>query len=229
MNYFAHGMAYLDQPFFLAGTAVPDWLNVADRKIRLRRDDVLPWADGSDTPAAQFAAGILQHLDDDEWFHATKGFEQTTQRMSRSFREHLASTHKNPRSAFLGHISTELLLDGVLIAQNPSRLETYYAALATVEPRWIEDTVSQFAKRTVSSLAWFVEQFLRSRFLFDYLYAAKLLYRLNQVVRRIKLRPLPESTTNVLDGGRAIVERHLSDLLPRELSPIIPQLKAELP
>lgn len=229
MNYFTHGMAYIDQPFFLAGTAVPDWLNVADRKTRIRRDDVLPWADESQSPSAQFAAGILKHLDDDEWFHATTGFEQTTKQLTQSFRQHLAPTHENPRSAFLGHISTELLLDGVLIAQDPPRLAAYYDSLSTIKPSWIEETVAQITGRTVSSLAWFVEQFLRSRFLFDYLHAPKLLYRLNQVVRRIKLRPLPISTTNVLASGRAIVESRLPDLLPSELSPIIPQLKDDTP
>ena len=36
MNYFAHGYAFLDDPYFLAGTAVPDWLSVIDRRMRAR-------------------------------------------------------------------------------------------------------------------------------------------------------------------------------------------------
>ena len=68
-------------------------------------------------------------------------------------------------------------------------------SLAAVKPAWIEEAVAQIAGRKPASLAWFVERFLESRFLFDYLEAPKLLFRLNQVVRRIKLRPLPDSTT----------------------------------
>ena len=37
MNFFSHGFRYLDQPYLLAGTAVPDWLSYVDRKIRARR------------------------------------------------------------------------------------------------------------------------------------------------------------------------------------------------
>ena len=36
MNYFAHGRHFIDQPYLLAGTAVPDWLNVVDRSVRAR-------------------------------------------------------------------------------------------------------------------------------------------------------------------------------------------------
>jgi hypothetical protein len=229
MNYFAHGMTFIDQPYFLAGTAVPDWLNVVDRMIRVRREQLLPWADGSGSPTAQFAAGILKHLEDDEWFHKTKGFEQATREMAQSFRSHLENVQHNPRAAFLGHITTELLLDGVLIANDPRRLESYYTSLATIRPSWIEQTVSQITGRAVPSLARFCERFLDSRFLFDYLEAPKLLFRLNQVVGRIKLRPLPESTTTVITQGRRIVEQNLPDLLPADLFPFIQQLEENLP
>jgi hypothetical protein len=36
VNYFAHGRRFIDDPYFLAGTAVPDWLNVVDRQVRVR-------------------------------------------------------------------------------------------------------------------------------------------------------------------------------------------------
>ncbi len=223
MNYFAHGMAFVDEPYFLSGTAVPDWLNAADRKTRLRREQVLPWADGSGSPTDRFAAGILRHLEDDDWFHATPAFEHVAGELKNRFREHLKKTNENPRAAFLGHIAAELLLDGVLIAKNPQRLPDYYTALGAVKPAWIAETVARIAGREPASLAWFVERFLEARFLFDYLEAPKLLFRLNQVVRRIKLRPLPLSTAQVIAGGWTVVERHLPDLLPADWISFIPQ------
>lgn len=229
MNYFAHGIAFIGQPEFLAGTAVPDWLNVANRKIRLRPHDLWPYLDGTASPTARFAAGILKHLEDDEWFHNTAGFARTTQKITRSFRNHLAGERENPRAPFLGHITTELLLDAVLIAKQPERLNRYYASLAAVNPGWIEETVSRFTGRAVSGLSRFVERFLEARFLFDYLESPKLLYRLNQVVSRIKLRPLPESTTEVIVGGRLIVERHLPDLLPAGAFPFPQFFEDDLP
>jgi hypothetical protein len=214
MNYFAHGFAFLDDPYFLAGTAALDWLSVVDRKTRLRREQVEPFADGSGSPAARFAAGILRHLADDDWFHATAGFESATREMAGRFRAHLTATDENPRAAFLGHVAVELILDGVLIAEDPHRLTDYYASLAQVDPGWIAQAVFELTGQNVASLAWFCERFLEARFLFDYLDAAKLVFRLNQVVSRIKLRPLPESTASVIEGGWPIVRRHLPELLP---------------
>jgi hypothetical protein len=219
MNYFAHGIPFIANPHFLAGTAVPDWLNVVDRKIRVRADDVRAFADGSGSPSGLFAEGILQHLADDEWFHATRGFELATREMTDAFREHLSKTEENPRAAFLGHITTELLLDRVLIETEPRRLDDYYASLASVDPAWIENTLGWFLDRPVSGLASFIERFLEARFLFDYLDASKLIYRLNQVTRRIKLRPLTPNTTGVIESGREIVERRLPELLPAEHFP----------
>jgi hypothetical protein len=40
------------------------------------------------------------------------------------------------------------------------------------------------------------------------------LFRLNQVMRRIRLAPLPEQTAQVLQAGRRIVADRQRDLLP---------------
>ena len=74
MNYFAHAYPYLERPYFIAGTAAPDWLSVADRRVRLRGKLAKPFADGSESPQAEFAAGVLQHLADDDRFHRLPAF-----------------------------------------------------------------------------------------------------------------------------------------------------------
>jgi hypothetical protein len=65
MNYFAHARPFLDQPYFMAGTGVPDWLTVVDRRVRAKhaealRHDARPWV-------ARVAGGVLQHLCDETW------------------------------------------------------------------------------------------------------------------------------------------------------------------
>ena len=64
MNYFAHALHHLDRPYFVAGTAVPDWLSVADRKVRLRPRQLEPWLASDDRIQSEVAAGIARHLDD---------------------------------------------------------------------------------------------------------------------------------------------------------------------
>ena len=62
MNYFGHGYRYVDDPYFLAGTAVPDWLSVINRRVRARRASGP--SPGRRTPTrsvAAVAAGVVQH------------------------------------------------------------------------------------------------------------------------------------------------------------------------
>src|SRR5579871_4042743 len=127
MNYFAHGHRYTDRPYFLAGTAIPDWLSVADRQVRMRPRRVQPFADGSGSPAAELAAGILQHLHDDGWFHRTRAFAEVTATLTTAFRGLLIDPDDH-RPSFLGHIVTELILDGLLVVRQPDLLRAYYAS-----------------------------------------------------------------------------------------------------
>lgn len=212
MNYFAHGIRFLDQPLFLAGTAVPDWMSVADRAVRVRPRLVEPLLQERG-PDAEIARGILQHFHDDDWFHRTHGFARVTAAMTDQFREALAGDD-GMRPGFLGHIVTELLLDAVLIEQGPHRLDEYYAVLRTVDSAAVQNVVNKAARRSTDRLTHFVRLFLAERFLYDYLDSERLLYRLNQVLHRVKLQPLPAGTVRVLDAGRDLVRLNIAELLP---------------
>jgi len=213
MNYFAHGMRYLDRPEFLAGTAVPDWLSVADRRVRVRPQGVEPIIQDGLEQDAEIAGGILQHLHDDGWFHATRGFFEVTAEMTRRFRALLGS-QDDYRPGFLGHIVTEMLLDAVLIARHPAQLDLYYATLEGVDPHCVQSVVNRAARRATDRLAMLIPRFLQERFLYDYRASNTLLARLNQVLRRVTLQPLPDSAIAVLDFGREFVAAHVDDLLP---------------
>ena len=216
MNYFAHGIRFLDRPYFLAGTAVPDWLSAADRKVRMRSRSVEPFADGSDSVTAELAAGVLQHLDDDRWFHRTSVFFETTSRLAEMIRDVLGS-EDGFRPGFLGHIAMELLLDGVLIDKYPKLLETYYSVLAELDPQKIQDAVNRMARGTTSRLSLLIPRFQSEQFLRDYLDPKRLLLRLNQVMRRIKLKQLPDELETVLGNGWSLVHSRIDGLLPRTL------------
>ena len=178
MNYFTHGMRFLDRPYFLAGTAVPDWLSVADRKVRMRSRRVGPFADGSGNIHSEIAAGILQHLYDDNWFHQTRAFAETSLELSRLFRDVLGPDD-GFRPGFLGHIVTEILLDGVLIERHGNLLDKYFAALATISGPTVERCVNQMSKNQTNRLAPLIPRFHSEQFLRDYVQPARLLFRLN--------------------------------------------------
>ena len=212
MNYFAHGRSYTDRPYFLAGTAVPDWLGVIDRKVRLREKLVLPFADGSGSATAELAAGLLQHFEDDQWFHNSPAFYETSGKLTRLFRDALG-TEDGHRSSFLGHIVTEIILDGYQIEENPHELDAYYDAIAGIDPNEIQRAVNLMARKSTTKLSLLIPRFHQEQFLRDYQQPHRLLYRLNQVMKRIKLSPLPASFEQELKEAQTIVKPKTKELL----------------
>lgn len=212
MNYFAHGRHFIDDPYFLAGTAVPDWLSVVDRKVRVRSKQAELHLHASDPHTARVAAGIVQHCRDDDWFHQTRAFAELSLELCHMLRSELPEDD-GFRPHFLGHILVEILLDSVLIAAAPDRLDAYYAAMESVEIESVQRAVSGMAMRPVRDLGTFIRLFSRERFLSDYADDGKLLFRLNQVMRRVRLPLLPPDVARLLAPARHMVTERAGELL----------------
>lgn len=215
MNYFAHGRQFVDRPYFLAGTAVPDLLNVVNRRVRARRKLAEPFAGDANPHVAALARGIVRHHQDDDWFHRTKAFTELSLQFTVRIRD-WQSEDVSMRPWFLGHILIELLLDAWLIEREPQRLDAYYAAFAKVDARLVAATITRMTGQPVELMAVFIPRFLHERFLYEYLDNAKLLYRLNQVMRRVGLPVLPDDFVTLLPTARAEIAASAPDLLDRD-------------
>jgi hypothetical protein len=216
MNYFTHGREFLDRPYFVAGTALPDWLNVVNRRVRLRRKRVEPFLRSIDPIQQEIAAGVIQHHTDDDWFHRTRAFAELSLQFAVSIRDQLPKDD-GLRPSFLGHILVELLLDDYLAQRDPKRLSTYYACLENIEPPHVVDFVRRVTGRDAEELAVFIPRFLQVRFLYDYAEDAKLLYRLNQVMQRVGLAKIPDAMAGLLPRLRAAVQQRATELLTRDV------------
>lgn len=187
---------------------------MADRGVRLRSRRVAPFADEPDSPRAEFAKGVLRHLADDDWFHSTRAFHETTAELARAFKP--LGEDDGFRAGFLGHIATELLLDAVLIERDPSCLDRYYAAVSEVDVNAVHEFVSEMAPRPPERLPKFITLFRDVQFLRCYTDPARLLTRINQVLDRVKLSHLPPQAIKVLESSYALVEERADALLPPE-------------
>lgn len=212
MNYLAHGFRFLDSPLIVAGTAVPDWLCVADRRVRVRSRRIYEQMDSLDENDRALAEGMLQHLRDDDLFHRCERFVMLEAELSARFRRIMPDRFDH-RPPFLGHIVVELLLDAFIAEQIPSVLDDYYAALSEVSPLRIQNAVNAVATRTTGNLAEFVSQFRRIQFLYDYADDTRLLSRLNQVMRRVTLPALDDECLPVLREARQMLREHGEELL----------------
>lgn len=219
MNYFAHGLAFLDRPYLLAGTAVPDWLLVADRQVRLRRRHLIPWVGADGHGVAEVARGILQHLTDDAHFHHLPAFGSLWLELSHRIRETLRA-EPGVYTALVAHLLLELLLDATLIQEVPDRLEEYYRVLDTLDVDRVQEAVNQMGARQTLRLAPMIVEFRRLRVLWDYLEDGKLWERLNQVMRRLGSAELPESFQDLLPWARQAVAQKKDQLLEGIPAPV---------
>jgi hypothetical protein len=215
MNYFTHGRRYLDDPYFLAGTAVPDWLRVADRTNRVRSKTVTPWTTSDVPHISAVANGILQHLRDDQWFHGTRAFVEVSWEFTRRIRD-LLGHDESMRPSFVGHILVEMLLDAELAARSPGLLDQYYQVLRAIDRHSVCQAVDCCALRPTRNLAMLIDRFCADPFLYDYSEDGKLLRRLNMVMRRVGLPELPDRILELLPDARVLVEQRRSELLSGE-------------
>jgi hypothetical protein len=212
MNYFGHGYHYVDDPHFLAGTAVPDWLSVINRRVRARARLAQPCMQDADPVVAAVAAGVVRHHQDDDWFHRTLAFTELSLALTVSTREQLAGD-RGFRPSFLGHILVEILLDGLLIEQDIARLDQYYLSMQSLDAAAVSQAVHRMTTGTVPNLPEMIRRFCTERFLYDYLDNAKLLMRLNRVMGRVNLPQLPPSFLAFLPDARRQVSERRDELL----------------
>ncbi len=212
MNYFSHALPFLANPYFVAGTAVPDWLAVVDRGVRLKAKNVEPLSTHPNGETAAVARGLLQHFRDDAQFHKTRAFAETTLALSTAIRGVLPAD-SGLRPWFLGHVLVEVLLDWAQAEDHPDGLDAYYRALESVDPGAVQDAVNRMSAHTTDRLAPMIFLFCRERILWDYGQDDKLLLRMNQVMRRVGFPPLPEWVQEVLPAARQLVRRRQHELL----------------
>jgi hypothetical protein len=214
MNCLSHAFQYLSDPMFAAGTCIPDWLGMINRRVRVRRPQVQSFLRATDERDGRVAVahGIARHLQDDDSFHNAVPFLETCNSISKLMREHCPDSTGH-RSAFVGHIVTELLLDASIEADQPGTMERYYQAIELVPAPLLESTVNAIASRPIDDLARFMDKYLSSRFLFDYLTDDGLMHRMNGILQRVTLEPIPEACQWILCEARGIVYARRLELL----------------
>ena len=191
MNSFAHAFRFLNtrDPYFAIGCAIPDWLGAVDRRCRVRKNGATPKLSDANSIVANLAAGIIQHIDDDRWFHGSRAFTELNMKFAVELRDVLQG-EPGFRPRFLGHIIIELLLDGYLHETYPGKLELFYQLVENSDPFAIEAAVNSMATKPTDQLKQYVKLFLRERYLFDYIDDDRLMYRINHVLKRVKLKPV---------------------------------------
>lgn len=190
MNYLAHAYQHLDNPYFVAGTGLPDWMSVIDRKNRPRRQYAEPVIDHSHPSIAALARGCVQHHADDLWFHQNECFVTLSTQFAVELRQ-LLEPGLGHQAGFVGHIAVELLLDAILIERDPRLLDKYYALLESLDADLVQAGANAICQQPVTNLVDLLPKFIEVRFLADYSDDELLLRNFNRVMKRVGLPQLP--------------------------------------
>ena len=126
------------------------------------------------------------------------------------------------RSGFATHVLIEMFIDAWLQKNYPGKAELFYDQLATVDGQKVQDAINLFATRPTDKFAPMLNKFLELRYIFDYLDDKQTIFRLNHVLRRVRLPELDDKIYAWLPSCRQRVYENIFDLLheyPFELNP----------
>lgn len=224
MNYLAHAYRFLDNPYVVAGVALPDWLSVVGRQYRARSNAAknalahLHQADNRENDfdrllVGDFLNGVIQHHVDDDAFHQNETFILTSAKLSVALRA-IHGPDSSIRSGFLGHIVIELLLDDTLCQSDQNLLPEYYRVVDSLDRKLVCKAATLAVGRDVVGLDTWIDRFVQERFLADYSDDRRLLRRLNQIMKRVRLEQLGDETLAWLAFCREEVNRLSGELLP---------------
>lgn len=205
MNHLAHALRSLDAPWVVAGTSLPDWLRVVDRRARVHAAalELLTLDEG--TPAAWMRDGVLRHHEDDARFHTLPAFEELSHDAVHAIRA--LSPDPRLRASALGHIAVEMLLDASLEEKHPGAMDAYYQALDRLDDGHLADVTRAWTGRPLPDMGALLARFRRARFLFAYLTDAGVVRALEGVCARARLTPPPAGTVDVIRQLRPAVRR----------------------
>ena len=214
MNCFAHALPFLDDAYMAVGACIPDWLSALDRKCRAREKRATPFMGDEDPIISSLARGVVQHHQDDFWFHQTSAFTDLNMQFAIEVRE-LLNGESGFRPGLFGHVVIELMLDGYLQETFPGSLERFYDQVESVDSAQVQSVVNRFMAKQTDGLVRFIDKFKKARYIFDYVENDRLMYRVNRVLERVKLAPFENELDDWLPTARKLVYQRASQLLEK--------------
>ena len=206
MNCFAHAFPFLDDPYFAVGSCIPDWLSGVDRKVRAREKLAVNFVDDQDPIVSAVARGVVQHHQDDHWFHQSLAFNELSMKFAVELRE--LFDERGMRPGLIGHVVVEMFLDAHLHHQNPGKLDFFYTQVSRVDTDKVQAAVNKFSTRRTDKLSPSIKRFVSERYLYDYSTDQGAVYRLNRVLSRIGLDTVDSAIFDWLPLARCRVYKN---------------------
>ncbi len=185
MNFLSHFYfdGLLDRPYWNLGLVMPDFMGMVKRGWKIRPHQI-PEGASSDAYATHLIKGIKQHLSMDEFFHGSSFFKENNHLIRNSLSSSGIS-YPPYRMSFVSHVFLELLMDRILVKNDPSHVRQFYSELSNVSLKRLRGFFNQYALTYYSEFDNFFNRFLSQQFLFDYADDNAFLRGLNRIFERV--------------------------------------------
>ena len=166
-------------PAYVLGTALPDLLPQAERRVRLRPERLL-----SETEAqAALRAGVLVHLATDAAFHKTSAFAAAQAEISQLLAD-AGFAGMRVRRFFVAHVLTEIALDAALLRADLSIADRFYDAFSAADFEMTQCWTELVTGRPLPGLTSVLTRFGEFQYLREYVTDAGVATGLSNVCRR---------------------------------------------
>ena len=170
MNFIAHYYMdrHVEDSYFFLGVNTPDLVSIHNRRIKLKEHSMpLLMENHASAAEVNFYNGALRHLEVDRVFHTSPFFAKETEILSQLFKERFAEGTIH-RSYFLAHILFELMLDRVMMQDDPSLLSSYYGHWDKVPIPEVIRLTEWVTGKKLPVYEKFLKKFVHKKYLYHY-------------------------------------------------------------
>jgi len=217
MNFVAHYYVdnHLDNSLFVVGVSTPDLVPVYNKNFRLRKRKVeAVLARGGSRDFYQFAKGILRHFEADEYFHSAQFFKEENDLLMELIRKYFPGGEVR-RSFFVAHILFELVLDRVLVLDDPRVLDNYYRHWRQQDPQLLSRLTGQILENegeVMEGYPAYIQRFVERKYLYGFSQWEELLYVFKRIMERVGI---PDLAYIYEPTFMAMLKEYESRLIPK--------------
>ena len=179
LNYFAH--YYFDhlpgEAHHNLGLLTPDFVRNFLPGRRLQPDKYR----GSGHPETEaLHQGTLKHVQRDKQFHQSVFFKEVTPDIGALIKPVFVE-HQLPRAWFAAHLIAELMIDRILIKQEPDMIARFYTELAQTEPLVINAYFDALNLDGADAFGQRLQRFCELRYLMQYVHNPAFAFSLSRI------------------------------------------------
>ncbi len=192
MNYFAHFFVdhKLGQHEYNTGLLLPD---VTRGYVKTFKHNII----AANAASLNFHEGCLAHYRADKLFHGSQFFADMLA-MSNAEINQAKFSEALSRKWFLAHIMAELLIDRILIKQEPDLLDEFYNSLQQINDGQLLDFLNDYEIKDSPKFFEFFNHFRKVQYIRYYTDNNKFVYSLNRIMIRAGVGAMSDADLIIL-------------------------------